>query len=92
MSNMTNVNIRMDADLKKEVEKLFSEFGINMTTAITMFAKATLREGKIPFEIKSSVNYDDLYNPYNLERLKKSIKQLSDGNVKAHELFVMEDD
>jgi len=53
-SNMTNINIRMDRTLKEQAESLFSEFGMNMTTAFNIFLKQTVRLGKIPFEI--SVN------------------------------------
>lgn len=77
MANMTNVNIRMDAELKKQVEELFEDFGINMTTAINMYIKTILRERRIPFEIKALD--DDFYNPYNLKVLKKSIKSLEKG-------------
>lgn len=50
----TNINIRIDAELKKQFEKLCSEMGITMTTAFTIFAKQTVRENKIPFEIKGN--------------------------------------
>ena len=50
----TNINIRMDIALKEEAESLLSEFGMNMTTAINVFLRQTVRQGKIPFEI--SVN------------------------------------
>jgi len=40
----TSINIRMDEELKKQAEYLFSEFGMNMTTAFTIFAKAVVRE------------------------------------------------
>lgn len=44
-------SVRMDEDLKKEFEELCNGFGMNMTTAINIFAKAVVRERKIPFEI-----------------------------------------
>ena len=50
----TNVSIRMDKYLKQQAEVIFDEMGMNMTTAITIFTKAVVRLGKIPFEI--SVN------------------------------------
>ena len=49
----TSVTIRMDADLKKQVESLFDEMGLNMTTAITLFAKAVARQRKIPFAVEA---------------------------------------
>ena len=46
-----NVNIRMNRELKKQFEAFCDEVGINMTTAFTMFAKKTLREHRIPFDV-----------------------------------------
>ncbi len=47
----TNVNIRMDADLKKQFEKFCDDMGMTMTTAINLFVKKAVREYRIPFEI-----------------------------------------
>ena len=49
----------MDEDLKKSMEKTCHELGINITTAITMFAKKMTREQRIPFSvsINNPVNY-----------------------------------
>lgn len=69
--SQTNINIRMDEDLKKQAEHLFSEFGMNMSTAVNIFVKTVVRQGKIPFEI--SIVNDDFYNSYNQERLKRTI-------------------
>lgn len=35
----TNVNIRMDAELKKQFEAFCSDIGMSMTTAFCVFAK-----------------------------------------------------
>lgn len=48
----TNLNIRTDKDVKDAAEKIFSELGINMTTAVNMFLRQTIRENGIPFELK----------------------------------------
>ena len=50
-----NVNIRMDAELKKEFEAFCSNVGMNMTTAFTIFARRTVRENRIPFGGKRDV-------------------------------------
>ena len=47
----TNINIRMDADLKKQFEDFCNDMGMTMTTAFTIFAKKAVREYRIPFEI-----------------------------------------
>ena len=46
-----NLSIRMDKELKEQAESLFSELGMNMTTAFTVFVRQSVRQGKIPFEI-----------------------------------------
>lgn len=48
----TNINVRVDADLKKSAEELFSDLGLNMSTAINMFLKAAVNYEGIPFELK----------------------------------------
>ncbi len=47
-------SIRMDETLKKQFDNLCSEFGMNATTAFNVFARAVVRERKIPFEIQAS--------------------------------------
>ena len=47
----TSMNIRMDADVKKKAEILFSEIGLNMTTAINIFLRQAIRENGMPFEL-----------------------------------------
>ena len=44
-------SVRMDDTLKNQFEALCVDFGMSMTTAINVFAKAVVRERKIPFEI-----------------------------------------
>ena len=39
MNNSTNLNIRIDKDIKEMSEKLFEELGLNMTTAINTFLR-----------------------------------------------------
>lgn len=50
MANV-NVTIRMDENLKKQAEELFSDFGLSFNAAMIMFTKQSIREQRIPFEI-----------------------------------------
>ena len=50
----TNINIRMDADLKRQFESFCADMGMSMTTAFTIFAKKAVREYRIPFEVGPS--------------------------------------
>ena len=44
-------SVRMDEVLKKQFDLLCQEFGMNASTAINVFARAVVRQRKIPFEI-----------------------------------------
>ena len=79
----TNINIRMEENLKKEFDKFCSAVGMTMTTAFCIFAKKVVMEQKIPFEIST----DPFYNEQNVKRLKKAIKDLDEGKGKIHEII-----
>lgn len=80
---MATINVRMDDDLKKDFEQFCSNVGMNMTTAISIFAKTVVKEQRIPFDISS----DPFYNPANMNRIRKSVQDLDKGKGKSHELI-----
>ena len=51
----TNINIRMDSDLKRQFENFCADMGMTMTTAFNIFAKKAVREYRIPFEIGAEI-------------------------------------
>lgn len=50
-NSSTNISIRMDTALKEKAEALFSELGMNISTAFNIFVRQALREGGLPFEV-----------------------------------------
>ena len=48
MATTTNFSVRMDSDIKKQCEALYGELGINLTTAINVFLRQSLRVGGFP--------------------------------------------
>ncbi len=48
----TNLNIRTDKLVKEQADDIFSALGLNMTAAINLFLRATIRENGIPFDLK----------------------------------------
>ncbi|MDY3971784.1 MAG: type II toxin-antitoxin system RelB/DinJ family antitoxin [Clostridia bacterium] len=80
----TNVNIRMDEELKKQFDAFCSDIGMSMTTAICVFAKKAVRERRIPFEI--TADNDPFYSSANMERLKKSVAQMEATGGTIHEV------
>jgi DNA-damage-inducible protein J len=68
----TNLNIRIDADLKKQAEDIFNELGLNMSTALTVFLRQTVRSNGIPFDMKlDTPNAETLAAIEEVERMKK---------------------
>jgi DNA-damage-inducible protein J len=55
----TNINIRMDSDLKKQFEAFCADMGMTMTTAFNVFARKAVREYRIPFEISGEMPNDE---------------------------------
>lgn len=50
-SSTTNISIRMDSELKAQVDELFAALGMNLSTAFNIFVRQSLRDGGIPFII-----------------------------------------
>lgn len=85
------VHIRMDEDLKKSVEAVCQDLGMNLTTAFTIFAKKMSREQRIPFD----VSIDPFYSESNMAAIEASIEQIRQGKVvikTMEELEAMEDE
>ena len=76
------VNVRMDAETKRDMEAVCKELGMSMTTAFTLFAKKMGRERRIPFE----VSVDPFYSEENLAHLRRSAAALDEGRGIPHEL------
>ena len=71
----TTISIRMDEELKKNMELTCQELGMNMTTAFTIFAKKMTREHAIPFE----VSYDPFLSEPNMSILRQGVAELNAG-------------
>lgn len=52
MSSTTNFSVRMDSEVKKQCEALYGELGVNLTTAINVFLRQSLRVGGFPFDVR----------------------------------------
>ncbi|MBO4501052.1 MAG: type II toxin-antitoxin system RelB/DinJ family antitoxin [Clostridia bacterium] len=52
----TNINVRVDSELKRSADMLFDELGLSMTSAITMFLRSAVSHEGIPFEVKRVPN------------------------------------
>ncbi len=79
----STISIRIDSQLKKDFEEFCNNVGMNMTTAISIFAKKVVKEQRIPFEISA----DPFYSEENMKRLRKSKQQMEQTGGTVHEVI-----
>ncbi len=85
---ISNINVRIDKELKEQANLVFESMGLNMSVAVTAFLKRVVADGQIPFTLR--VN-DALFNQKNLEHLKERIIETEAGEVAEHELLENEE-
>ncbi|MCM1050269.1 MAG: type II toxin-antitoxin system RelB/DinJ family antitoxin [Clostridiales bacterium] len=76
---MTTVSLRFDDEMKKELDEMCNEMGMNLTTFFMIYARKALRDRKIPFDITAPL--DPFYSESNMEYLRKAEKQVQNGQV-----------
>lgn len=54
-----STNIKIDPELKQEAQALFNDLGLNLSTAINLFLRQSVREQAIPFRVGKSVPNDE---------------------------------
>lgn len=50
-----STNINLDADLKRSAQLLLKDLGMDLTTAVTIFLRQTVRDQAIPFQISRDI-------------------------------------
>ena len=48
---ISTFSVRMESDVKNELDKICAQLGLNTSIAINIFARTVIREKRIPFEI-----------------------------------------
>ncbi len=82
-----NINIRMDSDLKKQFEAFCSDMGMSMTTAFNIFAKKSVREYRIPFEIGGEAPNAETVEAVNEVRRMKEDKAIGKTYADVDEMM-----
>ena len=73
----TTFSVRMDSEVKKQLDDFCTQVGMNTTTAFNMFARAVLREKRLPFDITTEP--DPFYSESNLAHLRRGVAALNSG-------------
>lgn len=79
MATVTNLNIRTEKAVKEAAENIFAELGLNMTTAINIFLRQTIRENGIPFSLKLNTP-----NEITMAAIAEGRAIAADSNVKGY--------
>ena len=74
---MTQINFRIEEDIKENAEKALKDMGLTMSSAITMFLVKVGREKRIPFEITA----DPFYSESNIRYLEKIAADIKNGKA-----------
>lgn len=69
------LNVRVDANDKRNFEYFCNSVGMNVSTAVNMFIKTVLREQRLPFEIKSNMADDTILKK--LQEAEEEMKNTS---------------
>ena len=85
---MVTVSLRFDEATKQNLDRMCDEMGMNLTTFFMIYARAALREKRIPFEIRA--NDDAFYSQANLSALKRSEAELQAGKAMPKTLSELE--
>jgi len=87
--SQTTFSVRMDSDVKRQLDDFCALVGMNTTTAFNMFARAVLRERRLPFDVTTMS--DPFYSESNLAHLRRGIAALNSGKGVEHDIIeVME--
>ena len=82
----SNINIRVDSDVKAQAQRLFSDLGMDLTTAVNVFLRQSIEQGGIPFMIQRRYGAET-------EQAMKEARDIINGKVatgtyaSARELF-----
>ena len=76
---MTTISLRSDDEMKKQLDEMCAEMGMNLTTFFMVYAKKALRDRRIPFDITAPI--DPFYSESNMAQIRKADEQVRAGRV-----------
>ena len=84
------INVRMDAGLKAQFNEFCEQTGMTMSTAVSMFARDTVRNQSLPFMVTTQRRRadDPFWSDANQQRLRESIAEMEKTGGVAHEVEI----
>lgn len=81
-----STNIKIDPEVKQQAQALFADLGMNLSTAVNIFLKQSIREQAIPFRVG-----DPFYSPANIAYLEKVTHDIDTGKASLESHPLLED-
>jgi DNA-damage-inducible protein J len=75
----------MDTEVKNQFDDFCGKVGMNASTAFNMFARAVLREKRLPFEV--TIETDPFYGDSNIAHLRRGLAALNAGRGVEHDII-----
>lgn len=72
MAHTTNFGVRVDAEVKRQCGHLYRELGFDLSTAVNVFLRQSLRAGGFPFEVPFEPNRETAAAMEAAERLARA--------------------
>jgi len=94
MEKTTNLNLQVDTAVKERAEKIFSQLGLPISTAVNLFLNQVSLKGGLPFEVTlppapPSINADLMTDEELRQKLQKGFDDAAAGRCRpAKEAFV----
>ncbi|MBQ7727709.1 MAG: type II toxin-antitoxin system RelB/DinJ family antitoxin [Clostridia bacterium] len=75
----TPTQIRIDAEIKKQANELFSSLGLDMSTAVNLFLYQCVLRGGLPFNVEQPK-----YNDETLAAMAEAMRISKDSSIKGY--------
>ena len=82
MLSTARISVNIDGEIKQNAQRILSEIGMDLTTAIELLLRAIIREEKIPFELRTYKSYrGEMYRQFVHATLEESKLEAADPNT-----------
>jgi DNA-damage-inducible protein J len=88
MSKSTNVSIHLDSELKEQSELVLAQFGLDMSTAVTILLRQIVRDKAVPISLNPRVSVKDELLLAQMERAAGFVGRSADEVISEMEQIV----
>lgn len=80
----TTVQIRIDAKMKKDANKVLQSMGLDMSSGVKLFLAQVVNTKKIPFPVMSADFWPEKKKMALLKEIQKTRKAIQNGTAKTY--------